>query len=341
LRGHNALLGYSHKVFNCSDTQRQAKTCRPACRHPFHVNPAATTPPAHAAQAPRRHVWRWLLAILVLLLALGTLWFGWLVRFPWHLESFDSAKAAQLTPERRAAYERELFSEVLHWFDPTTSYPTWEPNYYLPREQRWLEMANDGFELAHIALRVVQPGAGVKYNAGPAFKRLEELAEQGDQGAMCMMQSIRLIASPRDVTPQIDERARHWMVKGAELGHPECLLMQGGRLLVGSDSQPRDPERGKALIFESIRKEYTHGSGMLAQYFREQGFRDFSDVKRVYCWRTWGSKVYKVMEPLESVRHSIQQDAPIEKRAEFLQQLNGLRDWDPAVEECVALSREK
>jgi hypothetical protein len=303
------------------------------------VNPASTSSPSPSLQTPRRRGWRWLLAVLVLLLALGMLWFGWLVRYPWHLDSFDSTKAAQLTPEKRAAYEQELFGEVLHWFDPTTRYPTWEPNHYLPREQRWLEMANDGFELAHIVLRVVQPGAGKKYNAGPAFKRLEALAEQGDLGAMCLMQSLSIIASPRDVTPHIDERARHWMVKGAELGHPECLLMQGGRMLVGSDGQPKDPERGKALIFESIRKGYTHGSGMLAQHFKKQDFRDFADVKRVYCWRIWGSKVYKVMEPLESVQYTINQDVPIEKRAGFLDQLNGLRGWDPAVEECVALSQ--
>jgi TPR repeat protein len=276
----------------------------------------------------------------VLFLALGTLWFAWLVRLPWHLESFDSAKAAQLTPEKRAAYEQELFSEVLHWFDPTHRYPTWEPNYYLPREQRWLEMANDGFELAHIALRVLQPSAGVKYNAGPALRRLEELAEQGDQGAMCMMQSLSIVASPRDVTPQIDDRARYWMIKGGELGHPECLLMWGSRLLVGSDGQPKDPERGKALIFESIRKGYVHGLGVMAMHYEEKGLRDFADFKRLYCWEVWGAKVFLTMEPLKSVQYSINQDAPVEKRAEFLNQLNALRDWDPAVEECVALSRE-
>ena len=304
------------------------------------MNTAPPSSPALATQPQRRLLWRWLLAILVLLVALGTLWFGWLVRFPWHLKSFDSTKAAQLSPQKRAAYEQELFSEVLHWFDPTTRYPTWEPNYYLPREQRWLEMANDGFELAHIALRVLQPSAGVKYNAGPAFKRLEELAEQGDQGAMCMMQSMRIIASPRDVTPEVIERAQHWMVKGAELGHPQCLRMLGGRLLRGADGQPQDTQRGKALIFESIQKGYVDSLGVMAQHYKELGYREFSDVKRVYCWRIWGSKVYKVMEPIESVRYSVEQEAPSDKRVGFLNQLNALRDWNPGVEECVALSRE-
>lgn len=281
-----------------------------------------------------------MLGISALATLVGTLWFGWLVRYPWHLEPFDHAKATQLTAEKRAAYEQELFSELLHWFDPTQRYPTWEPNFYLPREQRWLEMARDGFELAHIALRVVQPGAGRKFNAGPAFKRLEKLAHQGDLGAMCMMQSVRLIASPRDVTPEIEDRARHWMVKGAELGHPECLLMQGGRMLVGSDGQPSDPERGKTLIFESIRKGYTHGSGMLAQHFKSQGLRDFSDVKRMFCWRIWGAKVFQAMEPMKSVRLTIERDVPAKKHAEFIDQLNALRDWNPAVEECMALSKE-
>jgi hypothetical protein len=130
------------------------------------------------------------------------------------------------------------------------------------------------------------------------------------------------------------------MVKGAELGHPECLLMQGGRMLVGSDGQPMDPERGKALIFESIRKGYTHGSGMLAQHYEEKGLRDFGDIRRLYCWEIWGVKVFQAMEPMKSVRYSINQDTPVEKRAEYLDQLNALHDWNPAVEECVALSQE-
>ncbi|MCU0764147.1 MAG: hypothetical protein MUF76_14630, partial [Hydrogenophaga sp.] len=57
-----------------------------------------------------RRWWPWALGVLALLTLLGTLWFAWLVRYPWHLESFDHAKAAQLTPEKRAAYEQELFS---------------------------------------------------------------------------------------------------------------------------------------------------------------------------------------------------------------------------------------
>ncbi|PKO65360.1 MAG: hypothetical protein CVU22_20340 [Betaproteobacteria bacterium HGW-Betaproteobacteria-16] len=332
-------LGYSHKVFNYCGIQGQAKGLPSGLTPPLRVNTATPSSPALATQPQRRLLWRWLLVILVLLVALGTLWFGWLVRFPWHLESFDSTKAAQLSPQKRTAYEQELFSEVLHWFDPTTRYPTWEPNYYLPREQRWLEMANDGFELAHIALRVLQPSAGVKYNAGPAFKRLEKLAEQGDQGAMCMMQSIRIVASPRDVTPEVIERAQHWMVKGAELGHPQCLRMLGGRLLRGADGHPQDTQRGKALIFESIQKGYTHSLGVMALHFEEKGLRDAADVRRLYCWEIWGAKVYQAMEPMKSVRYTINQDAPVEKRTELVEHLNELRDWDPTVEECVALSQ--
>lgn len=333
-------LGYSHKVFNYCGIQGQAKGLPSGLTPPLRVNTAPPSSPALATQPQRRLLWRWLLAILVLLVALGTLWFGWLVRFPWHLKSFDSTKAAQLSPQKRAAYEQELFSEVLHWFRPTQRYPTWEPNYYLPREQRWLEMANDGFELAHIVLRVVQPSAGVKYDAGPVFKRLEELAEQGDQGAMCMMQSMRIIASPRDITPQIAEQTQQWVRKGAELGHPECLLILGSQLLMDSDHQPRDTQRGKALIFESIRKGYVHDSGVMAQFYEEQGYRDFEDVKRVYCWRIWGAKVYRAMEPMKSVRYSVEQDAPAALRADLLNQLNELREWNPAIEECVALSQE-
>src|SRR5690606_11014047 len=103
---------------------------------------------------------------------------------------------------------------------------------------------------------------------------------------------------------------------------------------------PRDPERGKALIFESIRKGNRHGLGMMALHYEKKGLRDIADIKRLYCWEVWGAKVFLTMEPLKSVQYAINQDAPVQKRARFLNQLDELRDWDPAVQECVALSQE-
>lgn len=76
------------------------------------------------------------------------------------LPAFDHAKAKALKPEKRAAYEQELFSELQQWNRGSRKYPTLED--IERREQRWQQMADDGFELAHITLSVLTSGPKTK-----------------------------------------------------------------------------------------------------------------------------------------------------------------------------------
>lgn len=48
-------------------------------------------------------------------------------------------------------------------------------------------MANEGYELAYLTLRVLEPGEPApSYNPLPTFERLDQLAHDGDAGAMCL-----------------------------------------------------------------------------------------------------------------------------------------------------------
>ena len=302
------------------------------------------TPQPVTPSAPQRRRWPWVLLGFVALLGAALYVWSWYLKQPWHLPPFDRAKAAQLSPQQRADYEKELFSELMHWFRPTQRYPTWEPNFYLAREQRWLEMANDGFELAHIVLQVVQPSTGHRFNLKPPFRRLVQLAEQGDQGAMCLMPGLVLISSSERSDPKVEAIARDWMVKGAELGHPQCLRNLGGRLMYGSDEQPKDPDRGKALIFESIRKGYVHDLGVLALHYERQGLGDLNNLKASYCWesqdknRGIGDHLSDTAQKRMAV--AIQLKVPATQQEAAMKALSAMADWSPSAEECIELSED-
>src|SRR5690606_30991149 len=135
----------------------------------------------------------------------------------------DAGKAASLSPERRAEWERELFNEVPMWNTQSRRYQ--EPNGRLEREMRWRAMAEGGYELAHLALRVFEPRSVHMHNPWPALMRIDELARQGDAGAMCLYATIATRLPERggiDWSPQ-RAQARFWMMKGVEMSHPECL----------------------------------------------------------------------------------------------------------------------
>lgn len=306
-------------------------------------DPNPTTQPV-TPSAPQRRRWPWVLLGFVALLGAALYVWSWYLKQPWHLPPFDRAKAAQLSPQQRADYEKELFGELLRWFEPTQRFPTWEPNFYLAREQRWLEMANDGFELAHIVLQVVQPSTGHRFNLKPPFRRLVQLAEQGDQGAMCLMPGLVLISSSERSDPKVEAIARDWMVKGAELGHPECLLNLGARLLKGSDDQPLDPERGKAMIFEALRMGYVHDVGFMASHFERQGLHKLRNLKANYCWQTLRQTtevfVYFNDTPFERASFAVQRSVPAQYQDDVLKELATLVDWQPTIEDCIELSGE-
>lgn len=216
------------------------------------------------------------------------------------LPAFDAAKAAQLTPEKRAAYEQELFGELLRWNMGSRRYPNRDD--FIRREQRWQQMADDGLELAHITLSVLRPSNLQVYALSGPMKRLEALAEHGDTGAMCLMTGLVVRAAS---TLRIDGYAplyKKWLERGAEFGHPECLMQLGGRLLLGVDGYPQDIHRGLSLDFAARRAGYANDASALILYFMGLGFADPQDVRRLYDGKPSPAISFAAYKDLANVR---------------------------------------
>jgi len=198
------------------------------------------------------------------------------------LRSFDERRGRLLSAENRAAYERELFSELSQWNRLSRRYPTESGTVH--RERRWRQLASEGFELAHIALQVLEPDGGYVYPLEKPMRRLQALAEQGDTGAMCLMTALVAQVNKARVSGEHAEIARKWLLQGAERGHAECRLQLGRRLLLGIDGMDRDTDRGLSLEFAARRTGYAHDVDGLVAYFQQRWSTEPADLTRLYCW---------------------------------------------------------
>ncbi|MGJ3701843.1 hypothetical protein [Variovorax sp. AFSI2.2] len=198
------------------------------------------------------------------------------------LHAFDTQHAELLSAERRAAYERELFSELSQWNRPSRRYPS-EAGIG-QREKRWRQLAGEGLELAHLALQVLQPDGGFVYPLEKPMNRLLALAERGDSGAMCLMTGLVSQVKRSRLSAEHSEMARKWLIQGAERGHAECQLQLGRRLILGIDGMTKDAKRGLALELAARRDGYAHDVDGLVSYFQQRWSTDSADLTRLYCW---------------------------------------------------------
>lgn len=198
------------------------------------------------------------------------------------LRAFDARGAAQLSAMQRSAYEQELFSELSQWNRLSRRYST-EAG-VKQREERWKQLAREGFELAHLALQVLQPDGGFVYPLKGPMDRLQVLAEQGDQGAMCLMTGLVAQSKPSRRTAEQIDMARKWLIKGAEHGHAECQLQLGRQTILGLEGFTKDESRGLSLEFAARRNGYAHDLGGLINYFQSRWSADPADLTRLYCW---------------------------------------------------------
>lgn len=254
------------------------------------------------------------------------------------LPAFDAAKAQHLTAQRRAELEIELFRELWMWNTESRRYQM--PNGLKEREQRWLAMAGEGYELAHLTLQVFEPGVGRTHNPLPALERLDELARQGDAGAMCLYGGIafQLPIWAVDWTPQW-KQSREWVEKGAALRHPQCLIALGGRFISGADGYPKQANRGSEMLFDAIRKGYIHGAKELWVNFVHQGLDKPINRRLEYCWSYHVAK-NRFSEADLALKVHAHTDAPPEQRPALEDELNQFRQWHPSIEECIELTQK-
>lgn len=224
----------------------------------------------------------WLLLCAVLgsgLVALG----AWAYARERHdLPPFDPAKVAQLSPQRRAEYERLLFNELIVWNAGSRRHDLWG------REAEWLAMATDGYELAYITLQVLSPTKG-EFALDKPMARLIELAEQGDSGAMCLMWRLANLAEGLSGWERYRQPGLAFTKRGAELGHPACLMLLGALLMQGTEG-PQDVDAAYGMLVRAELAGYDGAAGALARHFRLKGIGSAADVERWLCWEVVGAK---------------------------------------------------
>ncbi len=249
---------------------------------------------------------------------------------------FDAGKAATLSAERRTELERELFNEVYLWNDQSRRYNG--PQGLAQREARWRTMAAEGYELAYLTLKVFEPSTVQVHNPLPVLKRLDELARQGDAGAMCLLSAIsyRLPSRPGIDWSEQRSLARYWMQKGAALGHPDCYIQLGGRLRAGSAGFQQDMARGTDLLIKALRSGYLRAAVSFWGPVEERGLDGVRHRQLVYCWGFQAAKYWFSDADLSLVVY--RNKAPPERRASLEEELNQLRQWHPEIEECIELT---
>jgi hypothetical protein len=252
------------------------------------------------------------------------------------LPAFDHAKAKALTREKRAAYEQELFSELQQWNRGSRKYPTLED--IERREQSWQQMAEDGFELAHITLSVLKPKGGLVYSLSGPMKRLVELAEQGDAGAMCLMPGLVGKATVKLDTDRYEPIYERWLARGTELRHPECMKLSGGRLLVGVPGFKRDAKQGLELEFAARRAGYAHDAGALILHYQSKGYSDPANVRRLYCWRVIYSQFW-LGDMERVVLQNLQAEAQRSQRTDLQNVYEELKKSNYSLQDCINLGQ--
>jgi hypothetical protein len=312
--------------------------------------------------------WYWLLIMILLpFVALGgyiafVINRHYLPRFD--LPPFDAAKAAQLSPEKRAAYEQELFSELSRWNKESRRYPNRED--FILREKRWQQMADEGVELAHITLQVLQPSTLQVYSLRGPMRRLEELAEQGDTAAMCLMLRLVAGAASKLNVDRYDPIYKKWMERGAELGHPECMLQMGTRLMLGGDGYEKDYKQGMNLQFAAHRAGYAHDAWPLIRHYEELektprirdgrsyvigaqrryysigenldllAYRNLDNVRRLYCWQQMNAK-FRISDEPDELLADLQIEAQRTGRTDLAALYEELRGKHYSLQDCVNL----
>lgn len=253
-----------------------------------------------------------------------------------NLRAFDPRRAELLSVEQRATYELELFSELSQWNRPSRRYPTAAG--VSQREKRWRLLADEGLELAHVALQVLQPDGGFVYPLDGPMERLLTLAQGGDSGAMCLMTGLIRQVKRSSLSAKHSELAMKWLKLGAERGHAECQLQLGRRLILGEDGVTKNAARGLALELEARRDGYAHDVDGLVSHFQQRWSNEAINLTALYCWLSIDAQSRLTDGPRNMLR-LLRVDAHRLDSEELIRLTSQLENAHFSLQACVELSR--
>ncbi|MDK3025367.1 hypothetical protein QO239_22470 [Cupriavidus taiwanensis] len=248
------------------------------------------------------------------------------------LPPFDYEKSKQLSREKRAEYERDLFNELYAW---NTGSPKYMGNDGTNRrEADWMAMAQDGYELAYITLQVLQPSTGIRYSVDKPLARLTKLADGGDAGAMCLYTYL-IDRDPAGKEAKYIKPGYAYKQRGAELGHPACLRDVSYYLMTGIHGYPKDVPAGITAAIGAERAGYG-GARPIATYLAQQSAESDEEWTRLYCWQ-YLARRYTVYSDINTVISQLRDPFRRPPRPTYFALADELERWAPSLSECVAL----
>jgi len=130
------------------------------------------------------------------------------------LPAFDHSKATRLSAEKRRQYDLEFFNQlfVRHEGD------TWA------RYRLFRSMADDGFEVAYLALKLLDIPRGATHFDQTAWHRLGQLIKTDDVSAKCF---YGIYGQAFDHSAGDDKARRENIAAAAAQKHPGCLGAYG------------------------------------------------------------------------------------------------------------------
>jgi len=212
------------------------------------------------------------------------------------LSPFDPAAARKLSPEKRREYDVRFFNEMsMKDHHPTD-----------PRYQLFKKMADEGFEVAHLALRLFDIRLGGDRYRPEAWPRLKALAAAGDLSAVCLHAKYAYVFEPK-----LDQRVVFGAVRGAaEAGHPHCSgiyaqYFRTGKLVMSNPSQ-----------YVAWETKAAKGGDLLAQLILADLYATGQhvpvDLPRARCWleeALRSDQTAKTWNDVQSIRFGVSQAA--------------------------------
>lgn len=194
-------------------------------------------------------------------------------------ESFDHAKAATLSPERRAQMDVAFFNDFVVRDMPGGM---WQSGTSHPRGARIHALAEEGFEVAWLAEQFYnfnRIGYRDTQNGQHYWNRIKELADGGDASAQCFIwfsaEELQLYGFFKPPQTDVENRAYYLKLAVAQ-GQPECTGSWGA---YPDKDQKKHAEnnlyaakKGCVSCQSRVRSFYLNGSGLP------------KDMSKAWCW---------------------------------------------------------
>lgn len=196
--------------------------------------------------------------------------------------AFDPTRK-QLSAEKRQQYELLFFNEFAMRNAGNEDIDADAKRRY----ELFQKMANDGYELAAIGLQLYdirRHRLEGRYDEA-AHKRLEELAEAGDGGAMCFTwYGLKTTTTPGPVKKYV-----RYVQKGADMGQPSCMYTLSFWYADGLHGLAKNPELAIELRTSAARSGLLSAQDYLHyQYHSGDGVP--KNPAKALCWARAAAK---------------------------------------------------